>query len=151
MVLVGNYIPGTQDKTKEIVKNIASRDKKIKAIAKPKEGMMGWDMLEGMKVATGRYICVIDGDGQFPIDSIEKCFLMIKTKKLDLVKTYRTVRHDGVYRKFVSKAYNILFKVLFPGLKCKDVNSKPKILSRELFNKMDLTPTGWFIDAEIMI
>jgi len=151
IILVGNYIPGTHDRTKEIVKNIASQDNRIKAITKPKQGMMGWDMLEGMKATTGKYICVIDGDGQFPIKSIEKCFKTIKEQQIDMVKTFRKIRQDGMYRKFISKIYNLLFAMLFPGLKCKDVNSKPKILSRDVFNNMELTSTGWFIDAEMMI
>ena len=72
IVLVGNYVEGAQDNTKEIVLQLANEDSSFVAIAKPKQGMMGWDMKEGLKAASGKYICVIDGDGQFPIDSIEK-------------------------------------------------------------------------------
>ena len=151
LVLVGNYIPGSDDKTKDIVRDLAANDNRISAITKPKEGMMGWDMLEGMKATVGNYICVIDGDGQFPIDSIEQVYNTIKEKELDIVKTYRKARHDGSYRILISKTYNFMFKLLFPGLKSKDVNSKPKILTRDTFKKMNLTSTGWFIDAEIMI
>ncbi|MDO9152979.1 MAG: glycosyltransferase family 2 protein [Paludibacter sp.] len=151
IILVGNYIPGSEDRTKEIVINLAAKDSRIKAIAKPKEGMMGWDMLEGMKNAEGKYICVIDGDGQFPIESVITAFKMIIEKKLDMVKTYRNVRYDGRYRSLISKMFNALFNLLFPGLKSKDINSKPKMISREVFEKMKLKSTGWFIDAEIMI
>ena len=31
------------------------------------------------------------------------------------------------------------------------MNSKPKILTREAYARMDLTSDDWFIDAEIMI
>ena len=151
IVLVGNYFPDTADRTKEIVEDLAQKDSRIKAIAMPKEGMMGWDMLEGIKASDGEYICIIDGDGQFPIDSIGTCFRTIKEQKLDLVKTYREERFDGGNRILISKVYNAMFRVLFPGLGSKDVNSKPKIIHRNALNKMQLSSTDWFIDAEIMI
>lgn len=151
LVLVGNYIQGSNDKTKEIIRELAEKDERIKPVIKPKRGMMGWDMRKGLAAADGDYICVIDGDGQFPIDSIEKCYKTIKEKKLDLVKTYRSKRDDGFYRILISKVYNALFKFLFPKFKCADANSKPKILTRAAYNKMILTSNDWFIDAEIMI
>ena len=40
---------------------------------------------------------------------------------------------------------------MFPNIKCKDANSKPKILTREAYKKLNLTSNDWFIDAEIMI
>lgn len=151
IVLVGNYFPGTADRTKEIVEKLAHQDENIKAITKPKKGMMGWDMLEGVKASAGDYICIIDGDGQFPVESIETCFTMIKQQNLDLVKTYRLKRFDGNNRIFLSKVYNLFFRLLFPNLNSKDVNSKPKIIHRRAIDKMQLHSTDWFIDAEIMI
>ncbi|HPG30800.1 MAG TPA: glycosyltransferase family 2 protein [bacterium] len=151
IVLVGNYIEGSNDRTKEIIKEIARGNKKIKTVIEPKQGMMGWDMRKGLAAADGEFLCVIDGDGQFPIESIEQCYRIISEKKLDMVKTYRSKRFDGFYRILISKIYNILFKLLFPDTKFKDANSKPKILSRNAYNQMILTANDWFIDAEIML
>lgn len=151
IILVGNYIEGSNDKTKDIVKQIAKNDNTFKTVCKSKEGMMGWDMKEGLSYAKGEYICVIDGDGQFPIESIADCFEIIKLEELGLVKTYRRSREDGFYRRFISIVYNFIFSVLFPTVKSKDVNSKPKILSRKAYDELNLTSDDWFIDAEIMI
>lgn len=151
LVLVGNYIYGSNDKTKDIVRSIASKDERIKAVIKPKKGMMGWDMRKGLTAADGKYICVIDGDGQFPIESIAKCYELIKKDNYDLVKTYRIKRGDGFYRLLISRVYNFLFRILFPSFKCHDANSKPKIMTAEAYQKMNLTSNDWFIDAEIMI
>src|SRR5690606_17201298 len=95
--------------------------------------------------------CVIDGDSQFPIENIEKCFKKILNSSYGLVKTYRTTRGDGKYRKIISWGYNLIFSLLFPGVKSRDVNSKPKIFTREVYEKMELTSDDWFIDAEIML
>ena len=151
IVLVANYMEGSDDRTKEIVEQIAKEDATFKTVCKPKEGMMGWDMREGFSHADGKYMCVIDGDGQFPVDSIRLCYETIKKGTYGLVKTYRKKREDGFYRRVISSIYNVVFSILFPKVKSKDVNSKPKILTREAYERMNLTSDGWFIDAEIMI
>ncbi len=151
IILVANDFADSKDETKEIVKKLSASRTKVKTITKIKEGMMGWDMLQGMNASKGKYICVIDGDGQFPIESIQQTYEYIKTSTLDMVKTYRETRHDGLYRYIISNGYNIVFNILFPRLNSKDVNSKPKILTSEAYNKMELKSTDWFIDAEIML
>jgi glycosyltransferase involved in cell wall biosynthesis len=151
VILVGNYIEGSPDRTKDIVEKIAQNDSVFKAICKPKKGMMGWDMIEGLLYATGNYLCVIDGDDQYPVESIVQCFNTIKTGNYGLVKTYRISRNDGLYRRFISASYNFIFKIFFPYVHSKDVNSKPKIFTRKVFEQLSLTSYDWFIDAEIMI
>jgi glycosyltransferase involved in cell wall biosynthesis len=151
LVLVANYFENTDDITKEVVEKIAQGNPRIKVVSKPKLGMMGWDMKEGLFNANGEYICVIDGDDQFPIESIALCYDQIITNKYDIVKTYRSVRNDGLYRRTISKVYNVLFKILFPGLDLKDVNSKPKMFKNASLYALKLTSDDWFIDAEIMI
>jgi glycosyltransferase involved in cell wall biosynthesis len=151
IILVGNYFEDSGDNTKEVVEGIAAKDHHFKAVCYPKKGMMGWDMKSGMDRAVGQYICVIDGDGQFPIESLDLCYKEIIKGEYDLVKTYRISRGDGIYRKTISKVYNFLFTLLFPGLNAKDINSKPKIFTKKAYKEFNLTSDDWFIDAEIMI
>jgi glycosyltransferase involved in cell wall biosynthesis len=151
IILVGNYIEGDNDCTKEVVSRLAADNSRCKALCLPKKGMMGWDMRLGLEAAVGSYLCVIDGDGQFPIESIATCYQEIKTGKYDLVKTYRANRLDGIYRTLVSRTYNIVFNILFPGLGSVDVNSKPKMLTRRAYEQMDISSDDWFVDAEIML
>jgi glycosyltransferase involved in cell wall biosynthesis len=151
LVLVGNYHKGSDDPTPKIVQEISRRSNNIIAVTLPKEGMMGWDMRSGLHAATGMHIAVIDGDKQMPIEDLTRVYELLKKGQYDLVKTYRITRGDGLWRKTVSFIYNLLFKILFPGLKSKDINSKPKIFTREAFNKLDLKNDDWFIDAEMMI
>ena len=113
--------------------------------------MMGWDMKSGLQVATGRTLVVIDGDGQMPSSDVIRVYQLMKKNRLDFAKTYRAKRNDGFYRRLISVLYNILFKLLFPGINAWDMNSKPKIMTREFYEKVHLESNGWFIDAEIMI
>ena len=112
---------------------------------------MGWDMKSGLEAATGRALVVIDGDGQMPCEDVIRVYRKLRDDGMDLAKTFRTQRGDGLYRTTISVVYNIIFNILFPGLKCRDINSKPKIITREVYERMDLKSNGWFIDAEIMI
>lgn len=151
IILVGNYFEGTGDETPEVVKKISAGNSRIKPVVRVKEGMMGWDMKSGLQATTGKTLAVIDGDGQMPCTDVIRVYQLMKEKRHDLVKTVRVERSDGFYRKLISTNYNRLFNVLFPGMDARDVNSKPKILTRELYENMNLGSNGWFIDAEIMI
>ncbi|OLE58604.1 MAG: hypothetical protein AUI36_13535 [Cyanobacteria bacterium 13_1_40CM_2_61_4] len=147
---MGNYIEGRDDETPEVVGELAKRWSNVRAVVRPKEGMMGWDMRMGLNVARGEYIGVIDGDGQFPVEAVIACLLKAEMENLDLTKTYRVRRDDGLYRRLISYGYNGLFKLLF-GLQIHDVNSKPKIIRRDKYELLDLKSDDWFADAEIMI
>ena len=151
IVLVGNYFEGVGDQTPEVVRGIAVRDSRIKAVAEIKKGMMGWDMKSGLQAATGKNLVVIDGDGQMPSSDVIRVYQLMKTNGLDFAKTYRAERNDGSYRRLISVVYNILFKLLFPGINAWDMNSKPKIMTRKFYEKVHLESDDWFIDAEIMI
>ena len=95
LVLVGNYIEGSDDETPQVVKKLAEQSQNIRTVIRPKQGMMGWDMRMGLDTARGTYIGVIDGDGQFPPESIIACLLKCELEDLDLTKTYRVIRDDA--------------------------------------------------------
>lgn len=151
LVLVANYLKDSNDTTPEIVARIASKYKKVRYIAKEKKGMLGWDVRSGLTMAKGKYIALIDGDGQMPVKDIVRVYKKIKEDNLDIVKTFRTKRGDSLWRKIISYFFNVIFKIFFLGFYSRDVNSKPKIMTREAYKKMNLSSDDWFIDAEIMI
>ncbi len=153
LVLVANYQKNAAkpDRTPQIVRDLAKTNPRLLVVAKEKEGMMGWDMRSGLEAATGDVIGVIDGDGQMPPADIIKIYDVLKQGNYDLAKTYRVQRFDGLFRVVISKFYNAFFKILFPKAKVRDVNSKPKMFTRAALEKLKLTSSDWFIDAEIMI
>ena len=151
-ILVANFLPGSNDKTPEIIKEIARDDPRCHPITKEKKGMMGWDMRSGLEAATGCHLAVIDGDGQMPTSDIVKVYRVLQVGHYDVVKTFRAQRFDGLYRKTLSSIYNLLFRILFPSASMlRDINSKPKVMTREAYGRMKLISNDWFTDAEIMI
>lgn len=151
LILVGNYCSLDNDTTPRVVKELAEKYDNIRYVALKKQGMMGWDMKSGLSQAGGKYIAVIDGDGQMPVEDLVRVYRAIVSAQADLVKTYRLKRGDSLWRKIISWLYNIFFSILFPGLALKDINSKPKIFTNSAYNKLKLLSDDWFIDAEIMI
>ena len=153
LVLVGNYLPGDEkDPTPAVLKALAQGKPRIAVVAKEKQGMMGWDMRSGLEAARGRHIAVIDGDGQMPMSDVMKVYRVLQVGKYDLVKTFRAQRQDGWYRRTISGFYNLLFRLLFPAAHVfRDINSKPKVMTREAYARMHLVSNDWFTDAEIMI
>lgn len=151
LILVGNYHAGSDDKTPDIVREIATTDSRIKAITFEKDGMMGWDARKGLEAATGDILIFIDGDSQMPAEDVLSVYKLIQDQNCDLAMTYRCVRHDGLLRRANSKLYNSIFNILFPGTGVVDVNSKPKALRRSFYDRIVLTSNDWFLDAEIVI
>lgn len=151
IILVGNYVPETSDKTPEIVRKLSQKHENVRYISYPKEGWLGWDVRKGIDASRGKFIALIDGDGQMPEKDLVRVYQTIKKGKHDLVLTYRQTRGDGIYRFLLSSAYNAVVRILFPGIPARDINSKPKIISRESLNRLNLTVNDWTIDAEIML
>jgi len=152
LILVANYDKNTVDHTPAKVVELAKQHPNIKALAEEKAGGMGWDMRSGLSIASGKYIAVIDGDGQMPASDIPVVYRLVKMGNYDVVKTYRAKRYDGFIRRTLSSVYNILFRILFsPDFPVRDVNSKPKIFTADAYQRMHLVSNDWFTDAEIMI
>jgi glycosyltransferase involved in cell wall biosynthesis len=151
LVLVGNFIAGSGDTTPDVVRELAAEDTRIVCSAVPKEGMMGWDMRSGLALATGACLAIIDGDDQVPVGDLVRIYRLLFEQRLDLAMTYRRSRGDGIKRKLLSLIFNGIFHILFPGLAVRDVNSKPKILTRAAYEQLTLISDDWFIDAEILL
>ncbi|SVC93086.1 uncharacterized protein METZ01_LOCUS345940, partial [marine metagenome] len=107
LVLVANHFSDDGDNTPEIAKELATSNPRIKAVTQIKKGMMGWDMRSGLEAATGKNLAIIDGDGQMPCEDVIRVYKKLINENLELAKTYRLSRDDGLYRKAISFIYNM--------------------------------------------
>lgn len=151
LVLVANCWPERNDPTPGIAAEMARANPRVRVVSAPKRGGMGEDLRAGLAAARGRAIAFIDGDRQMSSEDVVRVWLHLKEHQLDLCGTWRVRRMDGAGRRIVSGIYNLLFRILFPGLDMSDVNAKPKVLTREALERMELSSDDWFIDAEIVI
>lgn len=151
LVLVANFWPGQNDPTPAVVEEFACSRPEVRVLSHEKQGAMGWDMRAGLAAARGKYIVVMDGDAQNPVDDAVRIYRLMKENGADVMKGRRVLRQDGSYRLFISLVYNVLFLLLFRTFGLWDINGKPKALTREAYSRMDLTSDDWFIDAEIVL
>jgi glycosyltransferase involved in cell wall biosynthesis len=152
IILVANYDhEGCDDITPKVARDLSGTNPRIKALTDPKEGMMGWDARMGLMAAQGETIALIDGDGQMPPEDIIRVRNVMVSGEFDFAKTYRVSREDGVLRKNSSRGFNFIYRLMFPGCRFRDINSKPKFFSRHALDRMNLTCNGWFFDGEVII
>ncbi len=153
LILVGNYdeARADTDTTPAVVRDIASKDARIRALTDIKRGMFGWDVRSGLNAATGDIIAFIDGDAQNPVEDVVRLYAAMREKNADMAQTYRVTRHDGARRIMISRIFNRMSRLLFPAITIMDINSKPKLFTRAALSKLQLTSDDWFIDAEIAI
>ncbi len=148
LVLVDN---GSRDGSPQILEKLAKeKPNRIKVVHVPVNQGYGWGIISGLKLASGKFVGYMCGDGQIkPTDVVRVCEQML-TDDYDMVKVKRVARRDGLIRRLLSIGYNSLFFIVF-NVKTLDVNGSPKVLRRELLEIISPTSKDWFIDAEIMI
>lgn len=151
LVLVANYHAGSDDPTPGVARAFAEEHDATIVVARAKEGAMGWDFRSGLAASSGRVMVVIDGDGQFAAHEVLRAYHRLRDTSADVLKGRRTTRADGLYRRIVTVVYNCAFALLFPRSAMWDVNAKPKALTREAYERLDLRSDDWFVDAELVL
>jgi glycosyltransferase involved in cell wall biosynthesis len=109
---------------------------------------LGGALKTGFAHATKQYILYMDSD--LPLDFGDVCATLPQIGAADMLIGYRKTRDESLRRKFISKVYNALIRLLF-GLKVRDVNFSFKLFKREIFQQIVLKAEGSFIDAELLI
>jgi glycosyltransferase involved in cell wall biosynthesis len=151
LVLVANYWPGRDDETPGVAEELGRTRDRVRVVARPKEGAMGWDMRSGFEVARGEILIVLDGDAQNPVSDVVRMYRAMVETGADVMKGRRVLRHDGPYRRLISITYNVLFRLFFRTKGLWDINGKPKGLTRAAYERLDLRSDDWFVDAEIVL
>jgi glycosyltransferase involved in cell wall biosynthesis len=150
LIVVANYWSG-DDSTPVVAAALARERDTIRVVARPKRGDMGWDMRSGFEAAGGRFLVVIDGDGQVPVEYALEAHRRLRTAGAPIVKGRRYLREDGSVRTVVSLGFNALFWLLFWTRGMWDVNGRPKGMTREAYEQLDLQTDDWFTDAELLL
>jgi len=150
LIVVANYWSGA-DSTPLVAAALAHERDTIHVVARPKRADMGWDMRSGLAAARGRFLVVIDGDGQVPVQYALEAYHRLRTVGAPIVKGRRYLREDGSVRTVVSLGFNALFWLLFRTRGLWDVNGRPKGMTREAYEQLDLQTDDWFTDAELLL
>jgi len=120
-------------------------------VLRQKSDGLGRAFLEGLELAKGNIIVLMDGDGSHRPEDLPK--LIEKTKSYDIVIGSKYVKggrtKDKLYRILISRIY-CLFVSLILGLKIKDNMSGFSAVRREVYEKVRLNPIGFKINTELL-
>ena len=105
LILINN---GAKDRTEEIIKELSSKDRRIKPLKIEINQGYGFGVGSGLKKATGNYIGYMDGDFEVLPEDVIKVYKKAKETNADVCKGVRLVRAKGM-RKLASVGYDLLF------------------------------------------
>jgi glycosyltransferase involved in cell wall biosynthesis len=143
---------GSQDRTGEIIKEFAAKNPSVVYHRVEKNQGYGYGIVNAIPVCNAPWIGMIPADGQVDAEDVVRLLeAAIASGGNVLAKVRRRFRMDGLRRKIVSVAYNLMVQILWPGIGSIDVNGNPKILPRELMLGLRLQSGGWLLDPEILI
>lgn len=139
---------GSSDKTFEIIKKLANKDKRLVAVSHRVNRGYGAALKTGFEKARYEYIVFNDGDGQFDFSEVSK--LMDRIDNADLVIGFRKKRLDHPFRHILMNMLKI-WDYLFFRFKFKDIDCGFKLFRKEAINKiMPLLSEGAMITTEIL-
>jgi glycosyltransferase involved in cell wall biosynthesis len=143
---------GSVDRTGEILRRLAAEEPSIVFHRVEVNEGYGNGILEGIPRCTARWVGIIPADGQVDAEDVVRLYEAAEATNGEvLAKVRRRFRMDGLRRKLVSVSYNLLVRLLWPGLASLDLNGTPKIIRRDFLLAMELRSKGWLLDPEMMI
>ncbi len=138
---------GSQDNTGEICLDLAKRLPKIRIISKEKNEGYGQALKDGFRNANFNLIFFSDSDNQFDISDLKGFFKYIDT--YDIVIGYRKTRTDPFIRRFFSRSYNLLVKLVL-NIDITDTNCAFKLFKKHIFDKITIESKSYCVNAEIL-
>ena len=100
------------DKTQNQILYLSKKNKNIKYIFR-KERNLSTAFLDGVKIAKGKYIVLMDADLQHSPNDINKLFLEIKKNNLDFVIGSRFLNRSRNYSKSIKSVIRLSLSKLF--------------------------------------
>ena len=142
LIIVDDSLDKTAEIARSLTKKFKIRGRILKRIGKRGKGSA---IRDGLKLAKGEYIVLIDADLQYPVEKIPT--LVEKLKECDIVNT-RRLRKDPFYRKLLGLGFRILVFLLF----CLTIETQStfRAFRKEVKEKIDFKANSWAWDVEFL-
>jgi len=144
------------DGTGEIAEQLAKQYKNIKVLHRPAKMGLATAFLDGVKLAKGNIVALMDADLQHPPELLPELYQAI-LNGYDMAIASRYIKGGGTEnwstkRKIVSKGAIILAHILFPETrKIKDITSGYFTIRKDIIQNKKLNPIGYKIMLEIVV
>ena len=138
---------GCPDRSGNIVKKFAKKNKKIKVFFNKKNIGYGAAIKTGFKKSKSDCVFAIDGDGEYDVNVLPK--LLKKLENSDLVITRRHTKKYNTLRNIISWTYNLILRFLLTPPT--DISSGSRLVDRKILNKIKIDTNSPFLGAELTI
>ncbi len=138
---------GSKDQTAAVVKKKQEEKNTIRLINHSVNLGYSAATRTALAQAKGKFIFIIDSDGQQSMHDIPK-FLYCMEQGYDIAVGWKRKRYDPFMRVVMSRAYNILFRMLF-GSRLHDVDCGFRCLTKETAGKITIKHEGVPVGPEM--
>ncbi|MCL4235839.1 MAG: glycosyltransferase family 2 protein, partial [Deltaproteobacteria bacterium] len=139
---------GSTDGTSEILRRLAPEIPAMHVVRHDSNRGYGAALRSGIAATTGRFVFYTDGDGQFDWADLPRAYAVAAAGRV--VVGRRAIRRDHPGRRFQSRAFNALMRLVF-DLPVDDINCSYKIFPGDAVRALDLRSVGVFIDTELLV
>lgn len=139
----------SKDDTAEKVAALAKQYPAIVAHTKVGKTGKAYSILEGVEKAKSDWVCMIDGDLQYPPEAIAQMFAM--RGKFGVVVANRQSHKTNVIRRLFSRINTLISNRIILGLKDIDTQSGLKLFRKELMQLVEKSNVSeWTLDAPLL-
>ena len=128
---------GSKDKSWQVVNDLKKKHQEIKGIKFQKNYGKSAALHTGFQEVEGDVVITMDADLQDSPEEIPELYRMIKEEGFDLVSGWKKKRHDPFSKRFPSKIYNRLVRMM-TGIKLHDFNCGLKAYSRDVVKSIEV-------------
>lgn len=141
---------GSKDRTEELGLELAKQKGDVIFLSFPRRMGKGFGLKNCFKLAKGKYLIVYDVDCPVDAEMILRIVEFAEEKGYDIVLARRKFLNYPPLRKFASRAYLLLTKILFHH-KFKDVQAGFKLIRKEVVDEIKLKSNGFALDTELLV
>jgi dolichol-phosphate mannosyltransferase len=133
-------------------------------VHRPRESVadrtLGTAVVTGIRLARGRYVCVLDADGQHPPENIPDMISLAQRTSADYVGGSRYMSGgsaeglEGIKRQWISRGLALIARLAFcrtPIRGITDPLSGFFLFRRQIVADVILQPIGWKISLEVLV
>jgi dolichol-phosphate mannosyltransferase len=154
------FVDDSADGTDRVIAGLAVEDARVRLLHRSGPGLsLATAVVDGFRLARGRYICVLDADLQHPPDRIPVLLAAARETGADIVIASRYVPGGdagglaGPLRRSYSVGLKTVSRLLFPRrlARITDPLGGFFLIRREVLNGVVLRPIGYKILLEVLI